>query len=324
MKDLGFFASFFGVLIFLAVITSSGKTFFELSTGTTATSTASSTLATAPQPTDSGSTTETPPKEPRKLNPIELEEKIAYLYQMLDELREDLRQALLEEPASPYRGMVELRIGGARETDPAYEFISIQASRANPDGVDISKWYLESYVTENQYEIPKGDRLLESWRANESDNITLLPGELAFILSGRSPIGGSFHENACTGYLTQHRKIYPSLGINCPAPLTEMKRDSSIEPDNDTCYDFVEKIPRCIEPDEDLVADADLTRTCERFIAENLNYTDCVKNHKNEPLFDNVGYWNVFLDYGSELWRSEREIIRLMDENDMVVDVIEY
>lgn len=335
MKDLGFFLGLFVLLIILSLGASSGG----LLSGNKATSTPSAAPATGSaekstaqyeqQRTNSSTpiptaTKTTAPKP--KLTPEQMERKVADIYRSLNRLSKEVRDLTLRSPISPYAGKVKLSAGTARQKDPEREYLMLSSQKSNKSPIDISDWYLVSYVTDESAAIPDGDRIIDRWRYPKESDILLLPGERAYVLTWESPIDTSFHENACTGYLAEEESFYPSLRRSCPRPLDEMKKYANIALDNDTCYDFVERIGTCKVPDEDAVEsdEADLNGACRSFIFNTLNYDDCVAKHRYDPFFDDVGYWFIYLNRDEELWRYEREIIRLMDENDKVVDYIEY
>ncbi len=323
-KDVWFFLAFFGILLVLGFATQGGGLFEGVGTATsTPTNTGTSTLDAYPtENTNVGSTSTTPLPPP--LTPREVEDKVARIYHELDILTEELRIAKLHEPRSPYAERVSLSLGNARDTNPDTEYLFIRADSNNTSTINISNWYLKSYVTEERAALPQGDRVMEEWRHPVLSDILLEPGEDAYIMTTESPLNTAFRENACTGYITQHKTIYPSLTRSCPYPMDEMKRFAQIPLDDDTCYDFIERIYSCTTPDDDAVDDADLSRACTRLIDTTLNHDSCVERHKNDPYFDDLGTWHIYLEEDDNLWRTEREIIRLMDENDRVIDVLEY
>jgi len=333
MKDAGFFLGIFAVIIILAISTAGRGGIFS---GTASSTTESATTTMSGGGTDGNNLVDTPPviterpTEPeippptKKLSDAEIERRLASLYRELEKLGEALRAAKLREPASPYVDMVDLRIASARSTDPRTEYLTIRANTRNTEGLNVSGWYLASYVTEESATIPKGDRILERWRSPARENIVLLPGEEAYLYSGDSPIDTSFRENKCTGYLATQEDFSFSLSRACPRPIDEMEKFGNIALDNDTCYDFVKRIGTCVAPDDDAVDAADLNRACTTFIENTLNHDDCVAKHRLDPLFDNIGKWHIYLERDEDLWRKEREIIRLMDENDLIVAVVEY
>lgn len=262
-----------------------------------------------------------------RLSPEEVERKLDRLYRELDSLEEDLREARLREPVSPYTGMVTLRASNAKNTDPDREYITLTASSRNDVPINISDWYVESYVTEERSALPLGVRVPTSIHRsrNQLEDIFLEPGERALLHTKEAPQNFSFHENLCTGYFNNEGDYSPRLRNQCPQPEDEMEAFASIDLDNDECYEFVEDIRRCEVPNEDDVIDSrQLSARCERFIIDNLNYAGCVSNHRYEPYFDNVGVWHIYLDEDEDMWRREREIIRIIDEEDRVIDVVEY
>jgi hypothetical protein len=274
-----------------------------------------------------------------RLSNSEIEKKLARLHDELDDLEEEARELRLRSPQSPYSGFVELGIGNARSTDPEREYVTLTARSSNNAPINISDWYLESYVSEERAALPEGARNMDRFRTTHTEPIRLEPGERAYILTSDPPFNVSFHENQCTGYLIDLADIYPTLRRSCPRPIDELEEFSRIQYDNDACYDFVERISRCEIIDEDEIEGADISRACELFVRDELAYDGCVENHQYDPLFDNIGYWRVYLsrersdtddeddadeDKTLDLWRKEREILRLIDENDRVIDVIEY
>ena len=187
--------------------------------------------------------------------------------------------------------------------------------------------------------IPFGARIYKRGRVNQDEAIVLEPRERAYVLTDESPLGISFHETKCTGYLAEFQDFIPSLTRNCPRPLDELELFGSVDFDNDACYEFVEDVRTCEMPDEDEVDEfrfveksededeedeiVELSRGCKRFIRDNLDYSGCVNNHQFDPFFDQ-GEWYIYLEREDHLWRSEREIIRLIDREGRTVDVLEY
>ncbi|MCD5382435.1 MAG: hypothetical protein LR017_03970 [Candidatus Pacebacteria bacterium] len=265
----------------------------------------------------------TPAPEP--LSDTEIESRLVTLYRELDTLEEKTRQATLREPRSPYAAMVSLRTSSVRTTDPSREYLTLKAQSDNAGGVTISDWYLESYVTETRAALPEGSRLLEHLQTKDTEPIVLLPGEQAYLITGEPALRVSFHENHCSGYLTQYEDFYPSLTRRCPRPFDEMERFADIKLDDDSCYDYIERMRSCTVIKE-LSRDTKdtLSSRCEKLLENHFTYNSCVEHHKNDPFFEDVGGWYVYLDRDEELWRYEREIIRLMDEHDRVIAVIEY
>jgi hypothetical protein len=66
-----------------------------------------------------------------------------------------------------------------------------------------------------------------------------------------------------------------------------------------------------------------LSQGCQDAIVTKLNYNSCVDMHRNDPGFYRLE-WRIFLKREEELWKSKREIIKLLDETGKVVDYISY
>ncbi len=289
---------------------------------------------------DAGDREETaPPTEPRsasisadqrparettqRVDPREAERALDRAYNELRELEEEARTLKIWGTRSPYEDRVTLRRGNVRTEDVEREYLILQASSQNERPIDITNWTVESTVTERVRWIEPGVRTYRRGRVNEGTSIWLEPGERAYLISGESPVGISFHENQCTGYLREHQDFFPRLARSCPSPTDELEKFGAVDLDNDACYEFIERVGRCEIPDEDLVEDANLSNACEAFIVDYLSYNACVDHHRFEPFFDE-GEWYIYLKREEDLWREEREIIRLRDAQKRTVDVVEY
>jgi hypothetical protein len=328
MSDIGFFAAFFLVILFLALtVGGEGQSgIFSQYAGTATSSRGESIPVVGNTPSEPTYTAPTPApvNTAPPLTPAQVEEKVAAIYQKLDVLKKEIREATLREPRSPYSDRVSLSMGGVYDTDPDREYLLLRAEHTNTAGINISGWYLESYVTGEVAHIPDGDRLMERWRSPRETDIELLPGETAYLTTGDSPVVGSFRENICTGYLNDEATFYPSLTERCPYPKSELERFGKIELDNDRCYDLIERLSSCTIPDDAIAGRSKVGGACSTFIEDTFNHNDCVRLHRFDPYFGRDGYWRIYLDERKELWRAKREIIRLMDENDRVIDVLEY
>lgn len=258
-----------------------------------------------------------------RLSNAEIERHLADTLDDIDDLEKDLRELKIWGEVSPHAGEVSLRRGNVRTAYVDSEYLIITASTRNERAINITDWAVESYVTERRRWIEEGVRVYVRGRINKKNPIWLEPGERAYIITGDSPVGLSFHENICTGYLTNHQDFIPRLSRACPRPFDEMDDFADIRLDDDSCWEFVEDIRRCEVPVEEEIEDADLSRNCERFVEREFGYNACVENHRFDPYFDE-GDWYIYLDREEEMWRPEREIIKLTDRERRTVDVIEY
>lgn len=224
---------------------------------------------------------------------------------------------------SPYRGIVSFSRSttGARKEIAREEYLRIRVSKRADEPVNVSGWKLISAVTGKSETIPLGTELPLSGIISERELLFLNPGDDAYVVSGRSPIGASFRINSCIGYFTQYQSFTPNIGKQCPLPEKEFEQFSGIDSNRDSsCEEFVEDIPRCsiatsIPPY--------LTSSCKGFIESNLNYNGCVRLHQNdEDFFDDE--WRIYLGRSGELWKESREVIRLYDLEGKLVDQISY
>lgn len=223
---------------------------------------------------------------------------------------------------SLYSDKITLRSGNASVDQVDREYLMLEASQNNTNRINITGWTLESAVSGKSITIGEGAYLPFTGTVNTQEPIFLSPGSRVYITTGRSPIGTSFRTNICTGYLEQFQDFSPSLRTNCPRP--EDESDFIISGPNalnDQCIDFVERIPRCQINTKQIPID--MQYECSLYITSKINYNTCVTNHKNEPGFYDLE-WRVFLNRDEELWKSKRETIKLLDNNNNLVDTITY
>ncbi len=224
---------------------------------------------------------------------------------------------------SPYRGLVTLNhyVSGAGSSDPRNETLQISVGYDTNVPVDLSGWTLTSDATGAASMIPKGTETPTSGVVNAVQDIVLEPGESAVVISGQSPIGASFRENKCIGYFSTFQSFSPSLPQNCPAPNDELStfygsgyiRDAA-------CIDYVNKLNRC---QVSLTPPPALSSQCQSFLVNHLNYNGCVDAHRNDSDF--LGNtWRIYLGRTNSMWRTQHEIVKLLDVNGKTVDAFSY
>ncbi|MBP9817080.1 MAG: hypothetical protein KBD05_03575 [Candidatus Pacebacteria bacterium] len=219
--------------------------------------------------------------------------------------------------ASEYRGLVSIsrNPSGPRNTSAKQEYLSLSVSRRASDPITFSGWKLESASTDTTVTIPQGVEVPHSGKVNTLSTIELSPGDTVIVTSGRSPIGVSFRENICTGYLSEFQEFSPGLEQDCPSAQSEI-RDAG---GDDECIQFGYTVPRCSVVSR---APSSLSNSCENILGD-LNYNSCAARHMDEPSF--MGdTWRVFLGKSGELWRENHETIRLLDAEGKTVDVLAY
>jgi hypothetical protein len=242
---------------------------------------------------------------------------LAYISNEVRTLRGEVKEAKLWGTRSPYAETVHIRGGNTATDDEDEEYLTL--TNSGSAAVAITGWTLESQVTGKRARIPNGT---ERVRADSEAPIILLSGESATVVSGESPVGTSFKENRCTGYFEQYQDFYPGLAHSCPYPTEEMEEYGDIPLDDDRCYDFVATLASC-EVARAEASSAHISARCEAFVRKDLTYSGCVENHALDMDFESRT-WRIFLDEDDDLWRSEREIVRLLDGEGKTVAVYQY
>lgn len=225
---------------------------------------------------------------------------------------------------SPYRGIVSLShyVSGAGSTDPSREYVQLSVSQNAGTPVDITGWTIMSEATGNAIVIPQGTQVPTSGIVNAVQDIVLLPGQRATIVSGRSPIGGSFMENKCIGYFGQFQSFNPSLPLTCPSPQEELSTNygDSYYVRDASCLDYVKNVSRCQAV---LSPPATLSGACQTFLVKYLNYNGCVQEHQSDTDFLGSA-WRIYLARTNSMWRAHNEVVKLLDTQGKTVDAFSY
>jgi len=221
---------------------------------------------------------------------------------------------------SPSRGRIVFGSENTSESNPALEYVTL-AMVSNEGTMSLSGWSLQSAVSGVRVSIPNATPLFILGVVNSVQPIILKPGASAIITSGISPVGTSFRENICTGYLGELQSFTPELGTQCPSPYGALPITAeNIKTYGDECIDYVNTLPRCHFPSS---VPASLSPACRSFITNTFSYNGCVNTHRNEASFA-LSSWRVYLGSKTELWRNTHDVIRLLDEKGQTVDVLTY
>ena len=222
---------------------------------------------------------------------------------------------------SPQRGDVQIAGEGRATEGGAGEYITVEAATDNTAPVNITGWSLQSALTGVRAFFPRGADLFFVGAVNAQQDIYLDPEGSAVISSGPSPVGTSFRENVCTGYLDGLQTFRPALSRDCPAPADSLPLTAdNLRTYGDACFDFVRELPLCTLP---LSAPSSVSPACRIFLANNLSYNGCVQNYRYKTEFQR-GAWRIYLNAGGELWRNSHDVIRLLDAEGRTVDVLTY
>jgi len=242
----------------------------------------------------------------------------------LDSLSDRLRDAREFGNPSPSRGAVVFApySSNPQAETPSNEYVVLSAGFSNTAPVNITGWSLQSMVTGTRVFLPQGERVFRMGEVGNTSDIYLDPGAEATAVSGVSPLGVSFRENTCAGYLDQFQSFSPPLKNQCPRPRDELPGTAdNYNAYGVSCVDFVKNLPAC----EYYIGTfpSSLSDACQNFIRGALTYNSCVSRNEWRPSFSDHN-WRVFLSASGELWRNDRDIIRLLDTEGRTVDVWTY
>ena len=201
-----------------------------------------------------------------------------------------------------------------RSSDPngksGNEYVLLSAPSANKGPILLTGMLLKSRMTGNQIDIRNGINVYYANSVNSDGPINLKPGETAYVITGRSPLGYSFKINKCIGYLRNNSQNFVvSLPGGCPR-ITDYPMPARPNAFNDKCLDFLSGIGSCQTVSS---YPAGLQSSCQTFVAERANYSRCVTDFVNDANFLGT-QWRIYLarDYAS--WKTKREIIDLLDQ----------
>lgn len=253
--------------------------------------------------------------------------ELSRITEELGVLTENLEDALREENKSPYADSISISGSNLYADRSDEEYITIQASSRLASPVRITGWKLKSLVSDRVKTIPKGASFYAPSRLRRTtSDIFLAPNERAIVVSGDGDnFDTSFLVNSCTGYLADGYDFAPSLSRSCPRLIDENLSQFRISPnafedpdDYDDCIEAIEDVSMCQEGNPS----SRVPGRCRVFIEDYSDYDGCYSLHQYDTDFLGTE-WRIFLQSGSDVWRSEREAVALLDENGKVVDVLE-
>lgn len=225
------------------------------------------------------------------------------------------------QATSPYASQIEILAGDAESGTPETEYIIIRTPRNLEKPITITGWILESKTKSIRVTIGSAASIPISGQINNDYPITLGPSSTVYITTGRSPSGGSFRTNMCTGYFEQFQDYTPRLKTECPDPEDEALKNPQKTAGSIECVDFIDNLRAC-ELYTDTVPNS-AGSLCQNFVQNDLTYNGCVAAHRNDPDFYRND-WRVFLNRQQELWVNSHDQIRLLDENGQLIASISY
>jgi len=222
---------------------------------------------------------------------------------------------------SPYKGEITITDNTATESDPNLEYIQIAASESNTQPIAITDWSLQSAVSGMRIHIPQAAPLFTLGIINSVQPIYLAPGNSAIITTSASPVGTSLRENICSGYLNELQTFTPELSSTCPAPTEALPQTAeNLRTYGSACFDYLNTLPTCHFP---TALPSDLSSPCRQFLTNTMSYNGCVNTYHNRPDFTQTT-WRIYLAMRAELWDNTHDVVRLLDDQGRVVDVLTY
>ena len=249
-------------------------------------------------------------------------EQLAELEAEYDRLQSEVQTTRTFGNPSPYIGKVALAkdASGVRANDAREEYVQIAANFSNTEPVDITGWTLESALSGVRIQIPPAASPFIANSANVLGSVSLDPGGLALVASAPSPIGVSFRENMCSGYLGQFQQFTPPLSDECPSPTSVLPlTDYNLQAYGEACFDAVANVPVCRFPQKL----ESVSFACKSYLTDNLSYNGCVQQNRFRSTFQK-NMWRIYLGASGEIWRNSHDAIRLLDAEGKTVSVFVY
>lgn len=222
---------------------------------------------------------------------------------------------------SPYAGFVDLQIGAADRKDVDAEYVVIRASDFATVPIPVSGWSLKSSYTGRRAIIPLAASPFYQGVVNSVQPITLGSGESVIFSSGVSPVGVSFRETVCTGYLGQTQQFSPALSNSCPRPTDLLPRSgANAQRYGANCLDYVERLPQCSYP---MLLPNELSPACRTYLTNTFTYNGCMQAYAQRGSL-NMNTWRAYYASSEELWQNEHDSIVLTDGEGRTVATINY
>jgi len=236
--------------------------------------------------------------------------------------QDQLDQARNFGMSSPYRSQVTLQQGQATASNPAKEYIAIKSASDNEGTVDLTGWSVQSAVSGERYYLPSATVIFIGGAVNSTNQVSLPPSATAIIATGVSPVGVSFRENICSGYLGKLQSFHPDFGFaSCPNPSDAMPETAeNLRAYGSKCLDYVRSLSSCEFP-QDLPAS--LSPACRSYVTNVFSYNGCVHMHQGLPSFMQNS-WRLYLNAQTSIWDDTHDIIRLLDAQGRTVDAVTY
>ena len=249
-----------------------------------------------------------------------IEQQIQQTQVKVEELKKQVQAEEDKKNDSIYKGMINLSYP-SRSTDPSQEYIAMNVSGTQKTPINITGWTIHSTNTGSTVTIPQGTYLYFQKTKNSEEDIYVVPGDTIYLITGTSPLGVSFKNDKCSGYLSQFQTFTPYLYTSCPTPQNENLSSIQKIAVNDACFDYLQAYPSCHIETGNLPNN--FSYECRHFIENTLNYPSCINLHKGDKDF--YGHeWRIYLKRNTPIWKNTRENIVLYDKVGKVVSTLTY
>lgn len=195
---------------------------------------------------------------------------------------------------------------GLKEINPNLEYLTIEFDPENLNFFNITNLSLKNSKG-GVADFGQGVETFYQISINREKPIVINEKTDLIVNSGASPVGVSFRENTCTGFLTQYQTFNPPISKECPNPITLLKDQGFNLSRN--CTDFLSNISSC-EVVTDFPDNIDFE--CKSIVEKNLNYNSCVNTYKQKPDFYKDS-WRIFLNEEKEFWSGKNETISIVN-----------
>jgi len=213
-------------------------------------------------------------------------------------------------PDSPWSSRVSLDDVAWGNGSP-YVRISVGATDA-PLGA--TGWSLENELGE-RVELGVGVEIFTPGQTPLPIPLSVASHTTLIINTGPSPLGVSFREHVCSGYLRGTIPLTPPTETRCPEP-SKHARWSTLD---ESCKLLVDSLPRCTVLSPEHLGD--MSSACESFLRTVPTYTTCVREAGQNALLPR---WRIFVEGPSSFIHETGGTILLRDDQGMVVDVLSY
>jgi hypothetical protein len=217
---------------------------------------------------------------------------------------------LLDSPLSPWSSNISLDDVAWGNGSPHVR-VSIGAVDAP---LSISGWSIENERGE-RVELGAGVKKFIPGETPSPLPMAVASNTSLLISFGPSPLGVSFQEHFCSGYLRGTTPLSPPIEAQCPI-LSNNPKWGALD---STCKNLIESLPRCtvISP-EHL---GEMTPACELFLRTVPTYASCVREVGDNALLPR---WRIFVGEHTTFIRQEGGVVILRDDRGMVVDTLPY